>query len=92
MAAGRRQATVFEMGRVVNKGGTERFARMRYVVTDLVPARIKVRPSNGLGAIHPDLAAQMHLRSAHASTCNRIMDNDVPTTYPEKTSTEALKI
>ena len=35
---------------------TLRFARMWYVVTGLVPARIEVRPSNGLGTlIHPNL-------------------------------------
>jgi len=35
---------------------TQRFARMRYVVTGQVPARIEVRPSNRLGdSIHPDL-------------------------------------
>jgi hypothetical protein len=37
------------MGRVGNQGLDQRFARMRYVVTGLLPARIEIRPSNGLG-------------------------------------------
>jgi len=40
---------------------TQRFARMWYVVTGLVPARIEVRPSNGLGGYNPDLESQTHL-------------------------------
>jgi hypothetical protein len=43
---------------------TQRFARIWYVVTGLVPARIEVRPSNGLGSYNPDLESQMHLGSA----------------------------
>ena len=51
-------------GALVTGVWTQRFARMRYVVTGLVPARIEVRPSNGLGgSIHPDLESQMHLGS-----------------------------
>jgi hypothetical protein len=33
---------------------------MWYVVTGLVPARIEVRPSNGLGGYNPDLNRKMH--------------------------------
>jgi hypothetical protein len=51
-------------GALVTGVWTQRFARMRYVVTGLLPARIEVRPSNGLGSIHPDLESQMHLGSA----------------------------
>ena len=51
-------------GALVTGVWTQRFARMWYVVTGLVPARIEVRPSNGLGSIHPDLESQMHLGSA----------------------------
>jgi len=51
-------------GALVTGVSTQRFARMWYVVTGLVPARIEVRPSNGLGRlIHPDLESQMHLGS-----------------------------
>ena len=42
-------------GALVTGVWTQRFARMWYVVTGRVPARIEVRPSNGLGSIHPDL-------------------------------------
>jgi hypothetical protein len=65
-AAGRLRATVRKDGVRVTGVWTQRFARMRYVVTGLVPARIEVRPSNGLGgSIHPDLESQMHLASAN---------------------------
>jgi hypothetical protein len=37
-------------GALVTGVWTQRFARMRYVVIGLVPARIEVSPSNGLGA------------------------------------------
>ena len=40
-------------GALVTGVGTQRFARMRYVVTGLVPARIEVKPSNGLGGYTP---------------------------------------
>ena len=50
---------------------------MRYVVTGLVPARIEVRPSNGLGGIYPDLESQMHLGSATSNHVHSMMDNDV---------------
>jgi hypothetical protein len=36
---------------------------MWYVVTGLVPARIEVRPSNGLGGDNLDLESQMQLGS-----------------------------
>ena len=50
---------LYRWGGLVTGVGTQRFARMRYVVTGLVPARIEVRPSNGLGrSIHPDLESQ----------------------------------
>jgi hypothetical protein len=53
---------------------------MWYVVTGLVPARIEVRPSNGLGSIHPDLESQMHLGSMTSQHLPpKIMDNDVTT-------------
>ena len=46
-------------GALVTGVCTQRFARMRYVVTGVVPARIEVRPSNGLGgSLHPDLESQ----------------------------------
>jgi hypothetical protein len=45
---------------------------MRYVVTGLVPARIEVRPSNGLGSIHPDLESQMYLVSDKQTTASWI--------------------
>jgi hypothetical protein len=45
-------------GTLVTGVWTQRFARTWYVVTGLVPARIEVRPSNGLGSIHPDLESQ----------------------------------
>src|ERR1700687_4603848 len=69
-------------GALVTGVWTQRFARMWYVVTGLVPARIEVRSSNGLGrSRHPALESQMHLGSATSKrTCNRIMDNDVTTT------------
>ncbi len=52
------------MGALVTGVWTQRFARMRYVVTGLVPARIEVRPSHGLGGyIDPDLESQMLLGS-----------------------------
>ena len=51
-------------GALVTGVWTQRFARMWYVVTGLVPARIEVRPSNGLGSDNPDLESQMHLGSA----------------------------
>src|SRR5271157_2792454 len=50
-------------GALVTGVWTQRFARMWYVVTGLVPAPIEVRPSNGLGSIHSDLESQMHLGS-----------------------------
>jgi hypothetical protein len=53
---------------------------MWYVVTGLVPARIEVRPSNGLGSDSPNLESQMHLDQRQASTGNRIMANDITTT------------
>jgi hypothetical protein len=53
---------------------------MRYVVTGVVPARIEVRPSNGLGSYNPDLRLKMHERvNDEQSIGNRIMDNDVVT-------------
>ena len=75
-------------GALLNGVVTQRFARMRYVVTGLVPARIEVRPSNGLGSsLHPDLESQnAQLGSTqHARTCNRIMKNDATTPYQEQT-------
>jgi hypothetical protein len=43
-------------GALVTGVWTQRFARMWYVVTGLVPARIEVRSSNGLGrSRHPNL-------------------------------------
>ena len=43
-------------GALVIRGWTPRFARMRYVVTGSVPARIEVRSSMGLDSDkHPDL-------------------------------------
>ena len=46
----------YRWGALVIRVWTQRFARMWYVVTGLVPARIEVRPSNGLGiSIHPNL-------------------------------------
>ena len=46
----------YRWGALVMRVGTQRFARMRYVVTGLMPARIEVQPSNGLGSlIHPNL-------------------------------------
>ena len=48
-------------GAAVTGVWTLRFARMRYVVTGLVSARIEVSSSNELGAAHnPDLESQMH--------------------------------
>jgi hypothetical protein len=42
-------------GALVTGGWTPRFARMRYVVTGLAPARIEVRSSMGLDSDkHPD--------------------------------------
>ena len=39
-----------------NRGMTQRFARMQYVVTGLASARIEGRPGNGPGrSINPDL-------------------------------------
>ena len=50
---------LYRWGGLVTGVWTQRFARMRYVVTGLVPARIEVRPSNGLGrSLHPDLESQ----------------------------------
>jgi hypothetical protein len=46
-------------GALVTGVWTQRFARMWYVVIGLVPARIEVRPSNGLGGIPPDLESQV---------------------------------
>jgi hypothetical protein len=51
-------------GALVTGVWTQRFARMWYVVTGLLPARIEVRPSNGLGDYNPDLESQMHIGSA----------------------------
>ena len=52
-------------GALVIRGWTPRFARMRYVVTGLVPARIEVRSSMGLESnIHPDLEISDALRCA----------------------------
>ena len=80
-AAGRLRATVRKDGaRVVTGVWTQRFARMRYVVTGLVPARIEVRPSNGLGGYNPDLESQMHLGSMTSKHLQRFMHNDVTTT------------
>jgi hypothetical protein len=42
-------------GALVTGVWTQRYARMWYVVTGLVPARIEVKPSNGLGGYNPDL-------------------------------------
>jgi hypothetical protein len=50
-------------GALVTGVWTQRFARMWYVVTGLVPARIEVRPSNGLGGDNLDLESQMQLES-----------------------------
>jgi hypothetical protein len=48
-------------GALVTGVCTQRFARMWYVVTGLVPARIEVRPSNGLGALYTlTLDSEMH--------------------------------
>jgi hypothetical protein len=73
-AAGRLQATVRKDGAALVTGVlTQRFARMWYVVTGLVPARIEVRPSNGLGSDNPDLECRMQLGSNDKqSTSNRI--------------------
>jgi hypothetical protein len=72
-------------GALVTGVWTQRFARMRYVVTGPVPARIEVRPSNGLGnSIHPDLESQMPLGSTASQHLQpKIMDNDVMTTVSE---------
>jgi len=51
-------------GALVTGVWTQRYAPMRYVVPGLAPARIEVRPSNGLGGYNPDLESQMHLGSA----------------------------
>src|ERR1700687_2135263 len=63
-------------GALVTGVWTQRFARMWYVVTGLVPARIEVRPSNGLGDYNPDLESQGCMNSGQRQTgsCNRIMD------------------
>jgi hypothetical protein len=53
-----------KMGALVTGVWTQRFARMWYAVTGLVPARTEVRPSNGLGGYNPDLESRMHLGSA----------------------------
>jgi hypothetical protein len=53
---------------------------MWYVVTGLVPARIEVRPSNGLGGDKPDLESQMHLGSTTSKHVQSIMDYNVTTT------------
>ena len=65
-------------GALVTGVWTQRFARMWYVVTGLVPARIEVRPSNGLGSYYSDLEASD--APSVNGTCNRIIDNDVTTT------------
>jgi hypothetical protein len=52
------------MGRVGNRGWTQRYARMWYVVTGLVPARIEVRPSNGLGALDTPTLPAVYPRDA----------------------------
>src|SRR5438876_8368060 len=74
-------------GALVTGAWTQRFARMRYVVTGLVPARIEVRPSNGLGFIHPDLESSrcMNSNQPQASSCNRIMDTTSRQPYKEET-------
>jgi hypothetical protein len=46
--------------RMDNRGITQRFARMQYVVTGLASARIEGRPGNGPGdSMNPDLDAHV---------------------------------
>jgi hypothetical protein len=54
---------------------------MWYVVTGLVPARIEVKPSNGLGAQYtPTLNSEMHeLGSAKSKHPQLIMYNNIMT-------------
>ena len=60
---------------------TQRFARMWYVVAGLVPARIEVRSSNGLGrSRHPDLESQDAPRATTSNHLRPIIANDVTTT------------
>jgi hypothetical protein len=62
---------------------------MRYVVTGLVPARIEVRPSNGLGALYtPTLNSEMReLGSATSKHLRPTMHNNVmETAYRRDTS------
>ena len=51
-------------GALVTGVGTQRFARMGYVVTGLVPARIEVRPSNGLEALDTPTLPAVYPRGA----------------------------
>jgi hypothetical protein len=64
-------------GALVTGVWTQRFARMWYEVTGMVPARIEVRPSNGLGGYNPDLESLATWVNNKQAPCNRIMDNDV---------------
>ena len=68
-------------GALVTGVWTQRYARMWYVVTGLVPARIEVRPSNGLGAQYtPTLNSEMHeLGSAKSKHPQLIMYNNIMT-------------
>ena len=69
-------------GALVTGVWTQRLARMWYVVTGLVPARIEVRPSNGLGAQYtPTLNSEMReLESATSKQLQTIMNDDVTAT------------
>jgi hypothetical protein len=69
-------------GALVTGVWTQRYARMRYVVTGLVPARIGVRPSNGLGAHYtPTLNSEMReLGLATSQHLQPIMHNNFMTT------------
>ena len=57
-------------GALVRGVSIQRLARMQYVVAGLVPARIEVRPSNGLGALYTPT-----LRLKYVSSYLRETDN-----------------